>query len=1310
MIRLLRPVAAQIKPILILLIILGGIAVAVVRLLLPLVEGYREEVQHLASDMLGQPVEISKLSAQWRGFGPELVLQGIYPEDPESSLAALQLSEIRVGIGIIDTLKSGVLTPREITLYGVHLLIKRRSDGSVHVSGLEDLGLDNQSDDTIFSLPYRISLKQGELLWENQAIGAKPLRFTDVDVTLTNDRDRHQLDVILSMPGSSEARMTLAADITGELHRPGGWSGDFFLRGNKLAMEQLLAGRIPIGYSISGDAYMELWSRWDKGRISSLQGGVNWRQLKLSSDQLDATGTPRQLQMEELGGRLKWRRSKDDWRLDIADIKLAHNGQQWPAANMSLVGKRDAAGRLHIRSGIDFLRIDDVLAIIGMFPLPKMDIEDALTTIQPQANLHALQFRFDETPSGHSWSARGQVDKLFTDPWKKIPGVKNLAASFWLNQDQGELLLQAKEASVAFPQLFRDMLKLDQLSGLLSWKRQPQQGWQIESKELYASNQDIESRTRLRIDIPNDPAESLRLDLQTDFREGDASTTSRYLPVTIMPDAVVEWLDRSLVSGDVTSGSCIFQGPVRDFPFEDNNRGRFEVLFGVENMILDYWPQWPRSEDLTAEVRFLNNRFDTWVESGKILSSDLHNIHGRIEHLAQASPFLLSGRVTGPLHDELRILSESPLAERFRTLATAVKADGDANLQLDLAIPIEKGEFRLDGELTLQDSGLFIKEWQLPITNISGTMMLSESGVNAENLQGKLLGERITAKVAPIGNSGATRINGETTLSSDTLAKQFPGRHIEELQGRTPWQLQLDLPPLSGKEKELPPKMRLTSNLKGIRIEQPHPFGKKAEEVRQLQVEAVLTTDPQRQIKIRYDDVGEAALILDSSGPQARLVRGGVTFGSAAAQLPKGDILQLRGRLRSLNLTPWLAVANASGTKLPPIVTTNLKISKLRYEDTTLENVTMDLSGTDSSFGGRINSKSIQGRFDIPVPLNHGPIVARLKRLDLAFDPDDLDNKNATPWADPRTLPGLDLRSEKTTINGRDYGLLELLAKHTADGLELKNIALNSERLNLSAKGEWVMFNGRPQTAIEMNMRGESLGKLLKHLGFAPTLKDAPVKMDADLRWSGNPHQFSSTDLHGKLDMHLEEGRFLDVSPGMGRVFGLLNMSALARRLTLDFSDLFKKGFSFDQIDGSFKLDDGDAYSNDLRIEGPSADIEILGRTGLVDKDFDQVVTITPKITGSIPVIGALAGGPVVGAALYLAQKVIGKKVDEASNRVYTISGPWDNPTITLQNSDFSAELSKLDEQTSNPVAPDELAQPAPETESNNWQLPLYGN
>jgi uncharacterized protein YhdP len=118
----------------------------------------------------------------------------------------------------------------------------------------------------------------------------------------------------------------------------------------------------------------------------------------------------------------------------------------------------------------------------------------------------------------------------------------------------------------------------------------------------------------------------------------------------------------------------------------------------------------------------------------------------------------------------------------------------------------------------------------------------------------------------------------------------------------------------------------------------------------------------------------------------------------------------------------------------------------------------------------------------------------------------------------------------------------------------------------------------------------------------------------------------------------------------------------------MDFSDTFKKGFSFDKAEGAFNLDKGDAYTNDFIIEGPAGTIEITGRTGLVSQDFDQLVTINPAISTTIPVAGALAGGPAVGVALIVAQKIFGKAVDKVSTSKYTVTGSWENPNIEKLN------------------------------------------
>jgi uncharacterized protein YhdP len=146
----------------------------------------------------------------------------------------------------------------------------------------------------------------------------------------------------------------------------------------------------------------------------------------------------------------------------------------------------------------------------------------------------------------------------------------------------------------------------------------------------------------------------------------------------------------------------------------------------------------------------------------------------------------------------------------------------------------------------------------------------------------------------------------------------------------------------------------------------------------------------------------------------------------------------------------------------------------------------------------------------------------------------------------------------------------------------------------------------------------------------------------------------------------MRAGRFMDIDPGVGRVMGLLNIAAIQRRLTLDFSDLFKKGLGFDSVTGHFDLQAGVVRTQDLRIQGPSGVIDITGRTDVVAQEFDQVVTVTPSLGSTLPIAGAVVGGPVVGAALLVVQGLVGKQVDQIGAVRYAVRGPWSEPDIEV--------------------------------------------
>ncbi len=144
-------------------------------------------------------------------------------------------------------------------------------------------------------------------------------------------------------------------------------------------------------------------------------------------------------------------------------------------------------------------------------------------------------------------------------------------------------------------------------------------------------------------------------------------------------------------------------------------------------------------------------------------------------------------------------------------------------------------------------------------------------------------------------------------------------------------------------------------------------------------------------------------------------------------------------------------------------------------------------------------------------------------------------------------------------------------------------------------------------------------------------------------------------------------------------MLSLFSLNSLQRRLTLDFRDVFKEGFSFDKMKGHFVVMDGDAFTNNFTIEGSSATIEISGRTGLVAHDYDQLVIVTPQVSSTLPIAGVIAGGPAVGAAVFLADKLVGDKFNRMTQVRYQVSGSWDDPVYTSLGSEDN------NKQTGNP-------------------------
>jgi uncharacterized protein YhdP len=190
------------------------------------------------------------------------------------------------------------------------------------------------------------------------------------------------------------------------------------------------------------------------------------------------------------------------------------------------------------------------------------------------------------------------------------------------------------------------------------------------------------------------------------------------------------------------------------------------------------------------------------------------------------------------------------------------------------------------------------------------------------------------------------------------------------------------------------------------------------------------------------------------------------------------------------------------------------------------------------------------------------------------------------------------------------------------------------------------------------------LGGTVRELGLRSAIAGAPGRIAFDLSWPGALIAPPLGEIAGRLDLALSSGELKQLEPGVGRIFGLVNLNELGRRLALDFRDIQEKGFFFNAITGHFRIADGNAVTDDLRIAGPAARIEIAGRVGLVAQDYDQRAYVTPEIGSALPIAGVIAGGPLVGAALLIAGQLLKPGIDRVSRIEYRITGPWEAPLV----------------------------------------------
>lgn len=902
------------------------------------------------------------------------------------------------------------------------------------------------------------------------------------------------------------------------------------------------------------------------------------------------------------------------------------------------------------------------------------------------------------------------------------PGLRGARVRFDATELGGQADLRINEGALDFPGVFEQpRVALDQLRADVRWQLRRTRGSapgarpaiEVEVRRaVFATvDGDGEFSGRWRSGPPAGPTFGRHgwlpgeLDLQATVHQIRADRIHRYLPLGI--DASVRGYVRDAVqAGSAHDVRARVRGPVLDFPYTVPGQGEFAINGRFEQLTFDAVPgsTWPRYTDGSGQLvidgqqlRLMQIR--TRLGQTGSGSFTLGGIEGGIDNLAHAPVLRLRGKGQGSTDDALQFLRASPIDGWLGHAFSPARGDGRTQLELQLAIPLQHSrDTTVQGRVDLADTRLQMRPDTPVLDSVQARLEFTEHSFRLTQGSAQVAGGPLAFE-GHLDGGGVLRFAGHgraTAQGLRTLDTVEPlARLAHHFDGLADYRLQLDL--TAGG-----PTVQVDSDLVGLVSHLPAPLRKPAAQAMPLRVRVEPQTPaaPQTTTLLHIDAGTPAApllharLLLDGER-DGHLLGGRVQVGAPDGQPWPEHGLGASIVLPRLSLDDWqiwlrqATPAGGSDTPAAILHQVRLQVADLTLQGHRLGRVSarLEQTGAPAVWSGSVEADQFAGRVTLrpASPLAPEAVQARFSRLSLPWPVDPLAESGIRTAAAGRSvepLPALDIVVEDLVYGERHLGRLDLQGTPgpanrvagVAGEWRLQQLSLTRPEARLTATGLWDPAD-RDESAgssatgasrLVFRLDVDDGGQWLDQLGWAGTLRGGRGQLSGQLRWPGPPTALALAQLGGALRIDLDSGQLLQADPGgAGRLLGMFSLQSLPRRLSLDFRDLYQKGFSFDHIDGEVQIRRGQASTHNLRVRGVQAMVLAEGSANLPGATQDLRVWVVPDFNAGAASLAYAVINPAVGLGTLVTQWVLQRPLAEAATREFLITGHWDAPLVT---------------------------------------------
>lgn len=1272
------------------LLVIIAIGVTAVRYYPNISDIAEAKIEDRLGDVLNADIVIESLDIHRREMPPKIVAQNVTITDRSNPEQSWSIKKALLGIDVIGSLWSRTLRVKEVGLEGMDISIHRDRSGGVHINQVFMLPQNAmQSTESGAYTNTHLRLIDANLRWQDE-ISDIDYFFEHIDISVDPTTRGYRVYLAGNLPEKLGRSVKAYMHIDGDPKELQKANIKFYLQTDQLRLAEIAKRFV----GASGDKVpvviqAEAWGEIDEFTLLSLRGSVDANNIAVGTDNAGRKLCLSEDYMRQISMQFNWQYEEDSWRFDANKIRVITAQRDWPETEVHFKTIEHSLNAKSVFAHIGRMDIGAICNTLRNYSPHIVRFENHLEQYRLNAEISDLLIRFDlgeEHKTSVQYAANVSNAALWMAQGDRL--IRGVSGKIIGGDAGGKVILNAEEVSITLPQFYPGQTLAFGSRGEVQWNHQDDHH-KIQSQDLSFFNDELEINARIQADIVGS---DIYLDAQAHIPSAKANAIGSYFPVHIRTIKTKKWLSEAIQAGEVADATVLWRGDMRAFPYHKTT-GVFEAAIDVKNGTLEYRRDWPKLSEVAAKVIINKQRIDVTSQHARMFDSEIKNVDIYIESFLR-SVLNVHGVADGPAPDLLRFLDDSGLVSKDSSVLDKISLSGDTRLVLDFSRSLSRKvdhPFQVKGDIHFLGNVLDIHSVDLQLQDLGGEIAFNAEGASGEDVTAVLMGNPIQLSAVPAGD-GATDISFSGPFDIGTYVRQKYPDYKELVHGVAHADGVFRLPSLFKRDNQQKVNLRVSSELVGVNARLPAPLSK---EVESALPSSLVFDDANKSMRWKFGDLLSLYFKKDQSEPfRLREIGLGKNIDSEVEY--NGAALNVVGSIDQLSVDAWLDTyqryfktegKNNEAASWPAL---DLSIQALQWPAWPAEEVKLQGVTKEENYVLNINSSLGSGTITIPAQAG-SPVTLDLQKLTIAKN----ENKNEFDL-DPRQLRPFNFAAKQLELNEIKLKNIAVQTSRTEQGLFFNQIHIEAQDMNIDGTGSWhIKSTDRQQSTFNLKLVSIDVEDSLEDLGFASSLRKGELDAQINVNWLGAPYQYSLADMFGTATVDARNGVVKEVEPGAGRLLALLNLGAISRRLSLDFTDVTKKGFTFDSIKGELQLfNGGKLYSDKIDIKASAADIQFTGSTNIVDRSYDQTIYVTPKVGGTLPAAGAIVGGPVGAAAGIVAERiasVVGlNKVTQAE---YKMTGTWKEPQIE--------RVKKVSKQVS--AAPSQQGgqqSPAPSTET----------